>query len=312
MEEQKQVFDQEAYKCESFLEGLNRCKTPEEVRRYVDSIVDGFKPSENDPDTIGTGVFFSRDAYVNNGQYDGFINPQMKILNGTLGYAYHIYDREYLYLFAIGIRNMNLPNDTCLLPYVMKMLDSYFGFPKDSVDRREDYFYDFAVKHAEEFYKEHGIPIDENMGAVDQMQMRGDFPLSILRGVYEAQCMERAALAQNLMKMCGYNTSIMYGDCESRGHSEGHAWNVLYDKNGNVMIMDFSNTVFLYENGQFARRNPYSCKLSRESFLSQEGDLDLPDYHYEDGKLVRESTNRKYHIGKRVMYNDMEDGGKAK
>ena len=124
MQEQERVFDPEAYKCIPFLEGLNKCSSREEVIRYVDGIVDRFKDDENTPDTIGTGKIFTKTTYVNNGRYDGFVTPQMKVLNGSLGYTYHVYDREYLYLFAEGIRNLHLPNDTNLLPYVMMMLDS--------------------------------------------------------------------------------------------------------------------------------------------------------------------------------------------
>ena len=296
--ESKIIFDSEAYKCVSFLEGLNKCNTKEEIDSYVDSIVDGFPYDENTPNTIGTGMLFSRTAYTNGGLYNGFIHPSIKILNATFGYSYHIYDRDYLYTFAYGIRKLNLPNDTNLLPYVMRMLDSYFGFPKDNVDRRDDVLYNFAVAHAEEFYKQRNIPINEQMGAIDQMQFSGDFPLSALRGTYSAQCMERSALAQNIMKLCGYNSAIMYGDCESRGHTEGHCWNAIYDKDGNVMIIDFSNTIFLYKNGEFYRRDPYAYAVSRDEYLAQDGVLEMPDYHYEDGKRLRDSKNRKYYIGK--------------
>ncbi len=303
MNEKKMRFDPEAYKCIPFLEGLNKCKTNEELVRYVDSIVDEFRSSENDPNTIGTGVFFTGQAYVNNGEYKDFIKPQMKILNASLGYAYHIYDREYLYSFAYGIRRLNLPNDTNLLPYVMLFLDSYFGFPKDNVDRRDDILYDYALLHAEEFYKKHNIPIDEKMGAVDQMQLTGDFPLSALKGTNSAQCMERSALAQNIMKMCGYNSSIMYGDCESRGFTEGHSWNAIYDKDGNVMIIDYSNTIFVYKDGQFIRRNPFASEFTSEEFKSKEGILETRDYHFENGRKILENKNRTYAVGKRLTKN---------
>lgn len=310
----KQVFDTETYKCNSFLEGLSKCNSNEDIINFVDSIINSFPHDENTPEQIGaSGSFFSKTSYTNNGEYNGFIDPSLKISNATVGFSYHIYDRDYLYSFAYGLRKLNLPNDTNLLPYVMKYLDSYFGFPKDNIDRRDDVLYNFAVAHAEEFYKKYNIPIDQDMGAVDQMQMTGDFPLSALKGTYSAQCVERSALAQNIMKLCGYNSSIMYGDCESRGITEGHCWNSVYDKDGNILIVDFSNTVYSYKDGQFFKREPYAYAVSSSDYLAQDGLLEMPDYHYENGKRVRDNKNRKYAIGKTMnMTDEMTTGHKLK
>lgn len=295
----KQVFDTEVYKCNSFLEGLSKCNSNEDIINFVDGIVNSFPHDENTPEQIGaSGSFFSKTSYANNGEYNGFIDPLIKISNATVGFSYHIYDRDYLYSFAYGLRKLNLPIDTNLSPYVMKFLDSYFGFPKDNIDRRDDVLYNFAVAHAEEFYKKYNIPVDQDMGAVNQMQMTGDFPLSALKGTYSAQCVERSALAQNIMKLCGYNSSIMYGDCESRGQNEGHCWNSIYDKDGNILIIDFSNTVYSYKDGQFFRREPYAYAVSSADYLAQDGLLEMPDYHYENGKRVRDNKSRKYAIGK--------------
>ncbi len=301
----KAIFDIDAYKCNSFLEGLNKCNSNEDIINFVDGIVDNFPQDDNIPEQIGsTGSLFAKTSYINNGEYNGFINPSIKISNSTIGFSYRIYDRDYLYYFAYGLRKLNLSIDTNILPYIMKYLDSYFGFPKDNIDRRDDVLYSFAVAHAEEFYKKHNIPVDEDMGAVDQMQMTGDFPLSALKGTYSAQCVERSALAQNIMKLCGYNSSIMYGDCESRGHNEGHCWNSIYDKDGNILIIDFSNTVYSYKDGKVFKREPYSYAVSSASYLAQDGLLEMPDYHYENGKRVRERRNRKYAIGKTMDLTD--------
>ena len=302
------VFDSEEFKCPNFLAGLSKCKNNRDIVNYVNSIVDSFPPDENTPKNIGTSEsIISTSSYVNGGEYNGFIYPSIKISYSTIGYSYHIYDRNYLYSFAYGIRKLNLPNDALILRYVMNFLDSYFGFPKEttgSVARKDDAFYDFATAHAEEFYKKYNIPIDETFGAVDQMQLSGEFPLSALKGKGVAECAERAALAQNILKLCGYNSSIMYGECESRGQREGHSWNVIYDKNGNMLVVDYSNTVYSYKNGQFIGREPYACSLSKETYESQNGILNMPDYSYVDGKRVREKYNRKYAIGKSLDIQD--------
>lgn len=309
----KQVFDTEVFKCNSFLERLNKCNSTEDIIKFVDSIVNSFPHDENTPEQIGTSEnLFSKTIYTNGGIFTGFIDPSIKISNATIGFSYHIYDRDYLYSFAYGLRKLNLPVDTNLLPFVMKYLDSYFGFPKDNIDRRDDVLYNFAVLHAEEFYKKYNIPIDDDMGAVDQMQMTGDFPLSALKGTFSAQCVERSALAQNIMKLCGYNSSIMYGDCESRGQNEGHCWNAIYDKDDNILIVDYSNTVYSFKDGQFVKKEPYSYAVSNVDYLAQDGILEMPDYHYENGKRVRDNKNRKYAVGKTMsMQDEMTTGDKA-
>lgn len=310
----KQIFDTETYKCSSFLEGLNKCNSNEDIIIFVDSIVNSLPHDKNTPKQIGTSEgFFSKTSYTNNGEYNGFIDPTIKISNATAGFSYHIYDRDYLYSFAYGLRKLNLPSDTNLLPYVMQYLDSYFGFPKDNIDRRDDVLYNFAVAHAEEFYKKYNIPVEQDMNAVDQMQMTGDFPLSALKGTYSAQCVERSALAQNIMKVCGYNSSIMYGDCESRGNTEGHCWNSITDSNGNIMIIDYSNTVYSYKNGNFLGHIPYSAYVSEKEYLVNDGIIETPDYYYENGKKVQDHKNRKYAVGKSLsIVNEKNIGNKLK
>lgn len=304
----KPVFDPEAYKCSSFIEGLNKCNSKEDIIKYVDSIVDSFPHNDGTPDRIGTsGNMFSNISYTNNGEYNGFIDPSIKITNATFGYSYHIYDRDYLYAFAYGIRKQNFSSDQSLLPYVMKYLDVYFGFPEDNIDRRDNVLYNFALLHAEEFYKKHNIPIREEMGAVNQMQLLGDFPLSALKGTYSAQCIERAALAQNIMKLCGYNSSIMYGDCESKEQIEGHSWNSIRDKDDNILIIDYSNTVYSYKNGVFKERIPYSNSISGAEYLAHDGIIEMPDFNYVDGKRVRNNYNRKYAVGKTISNQNIKD-----
>lgn len=309
----KPVFDPEAYKCSSFIEGLNKCNSKEDIIKYVDSIVDSFPHNDETPDRIGTsGNMFSNVSYTNNGEYNGFIDPSIKITNATFGYSYHIYDRDYLYAFAYGIRKQNFSSDQSLLPYVMKYLDVYFGFPEDNIDRRDNVLYNFALLHAEEFYKKHNIPIREEMGAVNQMQLLGDFPLSALKGTYSAQCIERAALAQNIMKLCGYNSSIMYGDCESKGQIEGHSWNSIRDKDDNILIIDYSNTVYSYKNGVFKERIPYSNSISGAEYLAHDEIIEMPDFNYVDGKRVRNNYNRKYAVGKTISNQNLKDKKKIK
>ena len=286
------------YRCIPFLEELNKCKTGIELIKYIDSIVDSFVYDENTPRKIGTSGMLSKNAYKNEGQYNGFIDSSIEVSNSSLGYNYRIYDRDYLYQFAIGVRQAKLPTDSDLLPWIMNFLDSYFGFPRDNIDRREDIMYEFAVNHAESFYKEHNIPIKKEMGADYQMLFGGDVPLSVFRNKNCALCSERAALAQNIMQVCGYNSSIVYGDCESNEREEGHCWNSVCDDDGNVLIVDFSNVVYSYQNGKIQKREPYFSLIEKDDYEKSNGLLELPDYHYENGEKVLDGKVRKYLIGR--------------
>ncbi len=138
--------------------------------------------------------------------------------------------------------------------------------------------------------------------AIQYMQYNGEFPLSALKGKNVAQCVERSCLAQNILKMCGYESSINFGEAESRGKVEGHAWNIIRYDDGYLLI-DFSNTAHEIENGNVIGRKPFSFSVSIQDFeeyKSGEKDLIARDFHYEKGKKVFESRNRVYAVGRSI------------
>ena len=286
-----------------FLDGLNKCNNLEELKLYVDSIIDKIQEQQFSTKAIGaTKNIFTKNTYENGGYYDGFISPNIEILNSNGGLGYHIYDRDYLYEFARDIRGYNLDSNTNLLPYIMPFLDKYFGLPKDQVDRREDVFFETCTAYAENFYKKNGISFDENMSAIDYMQLKGDFPLRALKGKNVAQCSERSCLAQNILKMCGYDSMINFGEAESRGKVEGHAWNIIRYGNGYLLI-DFSNTAHEIENQNNLGRRPFSFKISvqeYQDYIEGKKDLITKDFHYENGEKVYENGNRIYAVGRSI------------
>ena len=296
-EGKKKIFDGEAIKCQSFIERLNKCTTDEEIKAYVDSIVEAFPQS--DVKELGTKAMFSKGAYSNNGQYNGFIGENIKLSNSTLGYSYHIYDRDYLYNFASKVKDMNLKEGKEVIPYVLEYLNEYFGYPKDNVDRREDVLYDYSLKHAEEFYKRQGKSLEKGFeNYSEQMQMEGSFPISALKGTHSAQCIERAAIAQNILKMCGYDSSIIYGDIQKNGRVNGHCWNSISDKDGNVMLVDYSDVVLAYNDGTYSYMKPYIYTISKEDYERNGGTISLPDYRIDNKKRISNQSVRKYAAGK--------------
>lgn len=290
---------------ESFLDELNKCNTPEEVQQYIDKIVNRIEEQQTFTKLIGArkGMNLTGALYQDGGYYDKYISPETQIINDTIGSGFHIYDRDYLYQFANGIKSLNLNTASNVLQYIMPFLDKYFGLPKDQVDRREDTFWEVCEPYAENFYKKKGIAYDELFdSAIQYMQYNGEFPLSALKGKNVAQCVERSCLAQNILKMCGYESSINFGEAESRGKTEGHAWNVIRYDNGYLLI-DFSNTVHEIENGNVVGRKPFSFNLSIQDFeeyKSGKKNLIARDFHYEKGKKVWESVNRIYAVGRSI------------
>lgn len=288
---------------ESFLEGLNKCNTSEELQQYVNTIIDNILGEQTTTKFIGARKGITGNLYQDNGYFDKFISTETQILNDTIGSGFHIYDRDYLYQFANGIKSLNLSANSNILQYIMPFLDNYFGLPKDQVDRREDTFWKVCEPYAEDFYKKKGIAYDELFdSAIQYMQYNGEFPLSALKGKNVAQCVERSCLAQNILKMCGYESSINFGEAESRGKAEGHAWNVIGYDDGYLLI-DFSNTAHEIENGSVIGRKPFSFSLSIQDFeeyKSGKKNLIARDFHYEKGKKVLESGNRIYAVGRSI------------
>lgn len=288
-----------------FLGGLNKCNTTEELQQYINNIIDAILRQQTSAKLIGArkGMNLSGELYQDGGYYDKFISPETQILNDTLGSGYHIYDREYLYEFAEGIRRMKLDKDFGILQYIMPFLDKYFGLPKDNVDRREDTFWKVCEPYAEGFYNRNGIAYYEFFGsAIECMQFNGEFPLRALKGQNVAQCVERSCLAQNILKMCGYDSSINFGEAESRGKAEGHAWNVIRYGNGYLLI-DFNNTVHEIENGKVIGRKPFSFNLSVQDFEEYrlgKKNLMARDFHYEKGEKIYESKYRVYAVGRSI------------
>ena len=235
---------------ESFLEGLNKCNTSEELQQYVNTIIDNILGEQTTTKFIGARKGITGNLYQDNGYFDKFISPETQILNDTIGSGFHIYDRDYLYQFANGIKSLNLSANSNILQYIMPFLDNYFGLPKENV----------------------------------------------------AQCVERSCLAQNILKMCGYESSINFGEAESRGKAEGHAWNVIGYDDGYLLI-DFSNTAHQIENGSIIGRKPFSFSLSIQDFeeyKSGKKNLIARDFHYEKGKKVLELGNRIYAVGRSI------------
>ena len=286
-----------------FIDSINNCNSYQEMTNLIDERVKELSSQSKKVARMGAkqGVM-GKSAFSGITHYDGFITPET-IIDGSWdgGITYHIYDNDYLYRFASGIKRQSLPKNANLLQQIMPMLDSYFGFPKDSTDNREKVLDEWMIQNAESFYEKHPEKRQSEWfeNGFDQMSISGDTPISAFEGKNVAQCIERAALAQNLLKICGYDSEIAFGYCASRDKTEAHAFNLVKIGDKDYLI-DFSNTVHKYADGKFVGRQPYYVILdqnNKDAFLSGKKIVESIDYHYENGKRVNENRTRKYKIG---------------
>ncbi len=288
---------------QDFIDSINNCNSYQEMINLIDKRVKELSSQSKKVARMGAkqGVM-GRSAFSSITHYDGFITPET-IIDGSWdgGITYHIYDNDYLYRFASGIKRQNLPKNANLLQQIMPMLDSYFGFPKDSTDNREKVLDEWMIQNAESFYEKHPEKRQSEWfeNGFDQMSISGDAPISAFEGKNVAQCIERATLAQNLLKICGYDSEIAFGYCASREKTEAHAFNLVKIGDKDYLI-DFSNTVHKYMDGKFVGRQPYYVILdqnNKDAFLSGKKIVESIDYHYENDKRVNENRIRKYKIG---------------
>ena len=288
---------------QGFIDSINNCNSYQEMTNLIDKRVKELSSRSQKVARMGAKQsLFGNSAFSIITHYDGFITPET-IIDGSWdgGISYHIYDNDYLYHFASGIKRQNLPKNANLLQQIMPMLDSYFGFPKDSKDNREKVLDEWMIQNAESFYEKHPEKRQSEWfeNGFVQMSISGDAPISAFEGKNVAQCIERAALAQNLLKICGYDSEIAFGYCASRDKTEAHAFNLVKIGDKDYLI-DFSNTVHKYTDGKFVGRQPYYVILdqnNKDAFLSGKKIIESIDYHYENGKRVNENRTRKYKIG---------------
>ena len=292
----------ENYHESNFIEKINECHNYGEMKQTVDEIVEKLSSESKDVKELGARLgLFGKSAFSVT-HYGDFITSKTVISGSSLGdVSYRIYDNDYLYDFAMGIKRQNLPNDANLLKQIMPMLNYYFGFPKDNVDRRSQVLDEWMERNADAFYDEHPEMRQSEWFETGEQQMyyKKETPISAFKKQGVAQCSERAVMAQNLIKACGYDSQVVFGSCKSRGVAEGHAYN-LASVDGKNYLLDFSNTVYVYKDGKTVGKRPYYTTVSdedKEAFLSGDKVVEAIDYHFENGKLVNEKRTRRYGVG---------------
>lgn len=291
----------------SFLTILRECNSNDEIKQRIDESLMLRYQKNPLPKKVGFAKDTKQIKFIDKAYFDDFIFPNTEISYTNFGPSYHITDKDYLYDFAIGLKQQDIKNNGDLLKYMLNFIDSYFGIPKGN-DRREDIFASYAEQFADDFYASKGIAIKDGFTASAQMQIDGHLPLSALRGQAAAQCVERSVIAQNLLQLCGFESSVMFGSSLSGGIADNHAWNTV-KLNDQYFIMDFSNIVYDYSNETTPTREPYFIKLNQEDYedyLQGNKSIEGPSYYRKNLKQIFDGKTRQYVIGtSKEYYNNL-------
>lgn len=301
-----------------FIISINKCENDDEVKKVVDTIADKLS-SETKYNGEIIGLIGKGHAY-NNGLYNFFITPNIRIkFDSLFSSTYHIYDRDYLYDFAKMIKKQNIDENTNpmnLSIYVGRFLEQYFKRTTDPMDYRGALLDSYSEKYAEKFYQERNIPIHNDLTAEEQMSLRGDFPITVFKGNGYAKCTEWSVLAQNLLKLVGYESACLGGEVMYNGNIEGHAYNIIRLEKDKNFLVDYSLGAPRYQNGKCIGIEPYYAILNDkeyESFIHGEKTISKEDVYYEnDKRIVDHNSMRYYSVNKSIELDKQDDKGPQK
>ena len=298
-----------------FITLINKCETDEDIKKVVDENVDKLS-SEKKYDQKEIGVYLGARAH-NHGVYNFFITPDIRIKWNNWESGYHIYDRDYLYDFARNLKKLHINeniNPLMLSLYVSHYLERYFKRPNSNVDYRGWVLDEYSRLHAEEFYKEHNIPIKDDFTAEQQMDLCGDFPISIFKGTGCAKCCEWSVLAQNILKMIGFDSLCLFGYAMNDGNTEYHVWNVIkFGKDKNILT-DYSMGSIAYQDNKPVRIDPYYTVLNDEefeAFIRREKTIKRNNIHYENSRIITEDSVRYYSVEKEIKIDELEQDNQS-
>lgn len=175
--------------------------------------------------------------------YNDFIPKDYKLVYGmeytddgfasNSGMYYYVDDQSYLYDFCRYIREMEDVSDFNFFGYIRDFIRGYFGQLKIGLPRE----------------KMHTLLTDEYGNILPPYN---EHSLSNFKGKGNALCTEYAVMAQNILQLFGYDSSIVVGNAIFDDAEEGHAYNLVSfrdDETGEDLdvVIDFINPVDVYD-----------------------------------------------------------------
>lgn len=175
--------------------------------------------------------------------YKGFIVPETRIRYSNCEVNwYSMKTMDFYYEFARYIRKINIRDNGGLVKYIENFINIYFGINDKVGDFRCDYFDKICFQTT--------TTDDEYFKKLDSLEI-GD-----LKGQKVAMCTEKAALAQNLLSLFGFETYYCIGLINNNGKEEPHAFNIAKAQK-NYRILDYSIPCAVIYNGVLVDYAPF-------------------------------------------------------
>ena len=171
------------------------------------------------------------------------------------------------------INNGKLCNNN-VMRLVQAVLIDYFGLYANDNDRNQLY---------------------ESKADIDQDD--NSFSVKEFKRNNTGMCVERTALAQNLLAFLGYNPMMVYGylSRENGERNVGHSYNIII-RNGKAILADFSNPIF--KDNHFYKTALYPINAETlEHFKKGRGSFAITHKNYhtnEEGEVVETGERRVY------------------
>lgn len=270
---------------EKLFSKIKSCKTEEELDKLVAEALEEAVGKSEKVEVLGFGDYSKLGTY-----HKGFIHPNTRIKFQNLAIeTYGMETTDYFYEFAKYIWKTEwIKTQQNFITSLLYFLNQYFGIEHTDKDYRSNVFWAKAkdIKDDDEFF----AMMDKNK-------------IGDLKGLGVAQCTERAAVAQNLLSLFGFESYYCFGGVKFDGHSEGHSYNVVKGSK-DYFLIDYSVPVkIFYDNG--AQYNvPYQVMIPRDKvdgFLNNKETVELHDYDFVQSKngfdRVEKNDSRYYVMG---------------
>lgn len=268
------------------LERINNC-TEEELTSIIDGALQNAIDNADKKERLGFTDGGLATAKIPS--HKGFISPESRIKYSNLSMnMYSMKTTDYIYDFAKYVKKNNINNRGTLVKYVENFINGYFGI-SNGTDMRDTYFDQIAFQTT--------TTDDEYFEKLENLEI-GD-----LKGKNVAMCTERAALAQNLLSLFGFDVYYCMGCVSNNGKEESHCFNIARAKD-TFMLLDYSLPVSVFENRRAVDYAPFQGSIGLdelEDVLVNGFNKDFPSYEFiktpQGIKKVATGESRIYNVG---------------
>ena len=263
------------------LDRIINAKDLEEVKEIVDKELEIKSSNAHKVDQLGM-----INSINSTKPFEGFIPYETRIKYNNLGMeSYSMNTKDFFYDFSKFIKDCNINKPGMLIASLESFINSYFGMGHKN--SRESIFNDIAWNNTE---------TDEEYFQALENNKIGD-----LKGQNAAECTERAAVAQQILSLFGFETYYCMGCIKTDKLEEAHAFNIVKSKNGYVVV-DYSVPVACFDNdGKVKGYFPFTGEISNQEFeeFIQGGNLkEFANYEYDNiSKKNKLDSKREYVIG---------------